>query len=270
MRVANLPSAHMNFVQDEVHFLVEDSECRVFVKETGFEVQILSKHKPFENWDPNSIHHKISMDSNNQAKEDDDVDGHRANFGHVACATDDVESVKETPHQPAFSESLKAHLSFESIDVAIQMDPGLHEISRKGKEKKKGAKKRGVRTKLKSLEHIENANCSLSKPIEEGRMTNNSSENLNQLAREALHIGEVLGVSVIEGKDAAIERITTRLKKEKKSRRSSNQAVILLWKIDVPVGGPDDVTLEINMDEYLRKGKVVWNIKRVKVGPFGQ
>ena len=73
-------------------------KLKEMVEEIGFQVQIIFKEKPLDNWDPNPTDHEISMDSNNQANKNDDADGHLANFGDVACAISEVEVVKETPH----------------------------------------------------------------------------------------------------------------------------------------------------------------------------
>ena len=48
--------------------------------------------------------------------------------------------------------------------------------------------------------------------------SNKTSEGTRQLAREALEIGKILGLAVIDKEDAAIKTITTSLKKEKKAR----------------------------------------------------
>lgn len=40
-------------------------KLKEMVKETGFEVQIIFKEKPLENWDLNPTGHEISMDSDN-------------------------------------------------------------------------------------------------------------------------------------------------------------------------------------------------------------
>ena len=53
------------------------------------------------------------------------------------------------------------------------------------------------------------------------KSTDNSSktsEGNHQLVKDALEIGKILGVAVIDNEDAAIKQITTSLKKERKAR----------------------------------------------------
>jgi len=52
-----------------------------------------------------------------------------------------------------------------------------------------------------------------------------TSESIIKLAKESLEIGKILGVKVIANEEAAIRRITSSLKEEKKKRSTYNRAL---------------------------------------------
>jgi len=102
-----------------------------------------------------------------------------------------------------------------SFASPIQLDSTTPETLEKNKKAKTTYKRKSVVPSKRILTRRRKMLQSSSKSTDN---SNKTSEGTRQLAKDALEIGKILGIAVIDKEDAAIKRITTSLKKEAKAR----------------------------------------------------
>jgi len=101
-----------------------------------------------------------------------------------------------------------------SFASPIQLDNATPETLEKNKKAKTTYKRKSVA----STRILTRRRKMLQSSSNSTNNSNKTSEGTRQLARGALEIGKILGVAVIDKEDAALKRITTSLKKERKAR----------------------------------------------------